>query len=154
MTKVADGLRIDGRFTPPAEAADDLTFWLASEGADGWSTYVGARGFNLAMLDQIPGLPLPATAQGRGDVRLWVDTESARLTRITAELDMSDVRSPALGGADEAAEDPVFAGEAGFVVRVGEHGSEISSWPGKGRNGAPTRSWWSTAWRHREPGSS
>jgi uncharacterized protein (TIGR02099 family) len=117
-TRVAqdgDGLRIEGRFTPPAGAAEDVSFWLNSDGAQGWKTYAAVRGLEVAMLGDIPGWPSPVPEGGHGDVRLWVDLDSGLLSRVSAEVAMTDLALPLAEEPSESAEPVAYRALRGRV---------------------------------------
>ncbi len=90
LVQRAGASRIEGRFSPPGELSDQVTFW-ASHDPEAWKAYVSTQRLNLAALKQIPGMPALVPGAGVGSVRLWVDGRDAVVNRASAETEVRDL---------------------------------------------------------------
>jgi uncharacterized protein (TIGR02099 family) len=108
VARDSGGLRVEGRFSPPAGAAAGLDFWVNSYGVEGWRAYVAAREVDLAVLADLPGLPFSPPTRGNGDLRLWVDTDAGQVSRVSVQAAIQDLGLPAAEGVPEGSTPPLF----------------------------------------------
>jgi uncharacterized protein (TIGR02099 family) len=108
VARESGGLRVEGRFSPPAGAAADLDFWVNSHGVEAWRAYVAAREVDLAVLADVPGLPFSPPTRGNGDLRLWVDTDAGQISRVSMQAAIKDLGLPVAEGAFEGSTPPLF----------------------------------------------
>lgn len=90
LVQKAGTSRIEGRFSPPGELSDQVTFW-SSHNPETWKAYVSTQRLNLAALKQIPGMPAQVPGAGTGSVRLWVDGQGAVVSRASVETEVREL---------------------------------------------------------------